>query len=135
MQRLPFSAHTNRILHTIPVLCRFEQSQFFKLQHKAADRRVSGVPEVLFHLLGGKLRVAVSGQNKLPQCFLLLSDLSVGQGGLKRLGRLCGRKHPVQLMIAECTLNCKVEIRFLIIFNVSPYCLFPDDENRKFSAY
>ena len=99
MQRLPFSAHTNRILHTIPVLCRFEQSQFFKLQHKAADRRVSGVPEILFQLLGGKLRVAVSGQNKLPQCFLLLSDLSVGQGGLKRLGRLCGRKHPVQLMI------------------------------------
>ncbi|MBS6317177.1 MAG: cupin domain-containing protein [Firmicutes bacterium] len=36
---------------------------------------------------------------------------------------------------AECTLNCKVEIRFLIIFNVSPYCLFPDDENRKFSVY
>lgn len=135
MQRLPFSAHTNRILHTIPVLCRFEQSQFFKLQHKAADRRVSGVPEVLFQLLGGKLHVAVSGQNKLPQCFLLLSDLSVGQGGLKRLGRLCGRKHPVQLMIAECTLNCKVEIRFLIIFNASPYCLFPDDENRKFSVY
>ena len=33
------------------------------------------------------------------------------------------------------TLNCKVEIRFLIIFNVSPYCLFPDDENRKFSVY
>ena len=59
MQRLPFSAHTNRILHTIPVLCRFEQSQFFKLQHKAADRRVSGVPEILFQLLGGKLCVAV----------------------------------------------------------------------------
>ena len=37
--------------------------------------------------------------------------------------------------MAECTLNCKVEIRFLIIFNVSPYCLFPDDENRKFSVY
>ena len=36
---------------------------------------------------------------------------------------------------AECTLNCKVEIRSLIIFNVSPYCLFPDDENRKFSVY
>ena len=35
----------------------------------------------------------------------------------------------------EDTLNCKVEIRFLIIFNVSPYCLFPDDENRKFSVY
>lgn len=23
----------------------------------------------------------------------------------------------------------------MIIFNVSPYCLFPDDENRKFSVY
>ena len=39
------------------------------------------------------------------------------------------------ISIAECTLNCKVEIRFLIIFNVSPYCLFPDDENRKVSVY
>ena len=39
------------------------------------------------------------------------------------------------ISIAKCTLNCKVEIRFLIIFNVSPYCLFPDDENRKFSVY
>ena len=92
MQRLPFSAHTNRILHTIPVLCRFEQSQFFKLQHKAADRRVSGVPEVLFQLLGGELRVAVSGQNKLPQCFLLLSDLPVGQSLLEYGSGLSSRK-------------------------------------------
>ena len=39
------------------------------------------------------------------------------------------------ISIVEYALNCKVEIRFLIIFNVSPYCLFPDDENRKFSVY
>ena len=89
MEPLPFSAYTNRILHAISVLRRFEKTQLFKFQDKAADRRVGGVPKVLFQLLGGKLHVAVSGQNKLPQCFLLLSDLSVGQGGLKRLGRLC----------------------------------------------
>ena len=41
----------------------------------------------------------------------------------------------ISISIAECTLNCKVEIRFLIFFNESPYCLFPDDENRKFSVY
>lgn len=39
------------------------------------------------------------------------------------------------ISIVKYALNCKVEIRFLIIFNVSPYCLFPDDENRKFSVY
>ena len=59
----------------------------------------------------------------------------MGQGFLKCLRRLSSRKRPVQFMIAECTLNCKVEIRFLIIFNASPYCLFPNDENRKFSVY
>ena len=35
----------------------------------------------------------------------------------------------------EHTQNYKSENRFLIIFNVSPYCLLPDDENRKFSVY
>ena len=59
MEPLPLSAYTNRILHAIPVPRRFEQSQLFKLQHKAADRRVGGVPKVLFQLLGGKLCVAV----------------------------------------------------------------------------
>ena len=59
MQRLPFSAHTNRILHAISVLRRFEKTQLFKFQDKAADRRVGGVPKVLFQLLGGKLCVAV----------------------------------------------------------------------------
>ena len=60
MEPLPFSPYTNRILHAIPVLRRFEQTQLFKFQDKAADRRVGGVPEVLFQLLDGKLRVAVS---------------------------------------------------------------------------
>ena len=96
-----FLIHANGILHAIPILRRFEQSQLFKLQHKAADRRIGSVPKALFQLLGGKLHVAISRQNKLPQCFLLLSDLPVEQGGLKRLGCLCGRKRPVQLMITQ----------------------------------
>ena len=59
MEPLPLSAYTNRILHAMPVPRRFEQSQLFKFQDKAADRRVGGVPKVLFQLLGGKLCVAV----------------------------------------------------------------------------
>ena len=99
MEPLPFSSYANHILSAISILRRLEKSQLFKLQDEAADRHIGGVPKVLFQLLGGKLRVAVSGQNKFPQRFFLFSDLPVGQGGLKRLGRLCGRKRPVQLMI------------------------------------
>ena len=40
MEPLPLSAYTNRILHAIPVPRRFEQSQLFKFQDKAADRRI-----------------------------------------------------------------------------------------------
>ena len=130
MQRLPFSAHTNRILHTIPVLCRFEQSQFFKLQHKAADRRVSGVPEVLFQLLGGKLRVAVSGQNKLPQCFFLFCDLPVGQGGLKHIGHLYSGKCTVQLMVyifneihKEVALDCAT-VEKLVLYKITSVAFY-----------
>ena len=92
MEPLPFSSYANRILHAIPILRRFEQSQLFKLQHKAVDRRVGIVPKALFQLLGGKLRIAISRQNKLPQCFLLLSDLPVGQSLLEYGSGLSSRK-------------------------------------------
>ena len=59
MEPRPFSAYTNRILHAISILRRFEKTQLFKFQDEAADRRVGGVPKVLFQLLGGKLCVAV----------------------------------------------------------------------------
>ena len=67
MEPLPFSAYANRVLHALPILRRFEQAQLFKFQDKAADRRVGSISEVLFQLLGGKLRIAVSRQDKLPQ--------------------------------------------------------------------
>ena len=70
-----FLTHTNRILHAVPVPRRLAWSQLLEFQDKAADRRVSGVSEVLFQLLGGKLRVAVSQQDKLPQRLFLLCDL------------------------------------------------------------
>ena len=55
----PFLIHANGILHAISILRRLDQSQLLKFQDKAADRRVGGVPKVLFQLLGGKLCVAV----------------------------------------------------------------------------
>ena len=71
-----FLTHTNRILHAVPVPRRLAWSQLLEFQDKAADRRVSGVSEVLFQLLGGKLRVAVSRQDKLPQRLFFLCGLS-----------------------------------------------------------
>ena len=97
--RCLLSLYPNRILHAISVPRRFEQAQLFKFQDKAADRRIGGVSEVLFQLLGGKFRVAVSRQDKLPQRFFFLCDLSVGQGFLECRSRLSSRKRPVQFMI------------------------------------
>ena len=94
-----FLTHTNRILHAVPVPRRLEQSQLLEFKDKAAARRVGGVSEVLFQLLGGKLRVAVGRQDKLPQRFFLLCDLPLGQSVLERSGRLDGRKRTAQFMI------------------------------------
>ena len=54
--------------------------------------RIGSVPKALFQLLGGKLHIAISRQNKLPQCFLLLSDLPVGQSLLEYGSGLSSRK-------------------------------------------
>lgn len=54
-----------------------QQSQRLKLHHKAADRCVGGVAEILLQLFGGKLVAAIGGSHKLTQIFFFFSHAAL----------------------------------------------------------
>ena len=54
------------VFHPRAVFVAGKQPQPLKFQYKAADRRVGGLAEIFFQLLGRKFTVTVGREYKLP---------------------------------------------------------------------
>ena len=91
--------YANPIFRTVSVPYRVKQTQYFKLQYKAADGSIGSIPEALFQLHAGELSFTIRGKDKIPQRFFRFYDLSLGRGGLRHIGRPHRGESAVHLII------------------------------------